>query len=375
MITTKSGSKFIFSLDDGTTVQYDLATKQTIGKRGGIVKNLKSQLGGLSCDDIIETIEPEGYRDFLRYVRRQNSRDIYNFGTLLELAKGYSRFEQFFVAGITDFENNINIKFSDIPKGLLKLLRENPVRLTDTLYRCYVKYPDMFTLLTKESYTTLTVEDGIKILLYGWSTWRYRDGVETPDVVLMAEKWNYNMKSLLHYIDELMSYEALKWDDAIHTLYDYARMSATLSPKFEKYPRYLHTTHDITVRNYNRLKETHSETDFAKTVKPEFNTIIDEYIFTCAKTQQEIKDEAVQQNNCVASYISSVIAGSCHILFMRKKDFKDKSLITLEERDYQIVQSRGKYNRDLTDKEKNVLAKYERYLAGLKEDTQIEKVS
>ena len=115
--------------------------------------------------------------------------------------------------------------------------------------------------------------------------------------------------------------------------------------------------------------------DFAKTVKPEYDTVIDEYIFMCAKTPQEIKDEAVQQNNCVASYISSVIAGNCHILFMRKKDFKEKSLITLEERHGEIVQSRGKYNRDLTDKEKTVLAKYKRYLAGLKEDTQIEKVS
>ena len=80
------------------------------------------------------------------------------------------------------------------------------------------------------------------------------------------------------------------------------------------------------------------------------------------KSTQDIKDEAVQQNNCVASYIDKVIDGQCHILFLRHKDNKNKSIVTIEVRDKKVVQQKGKFNRDTNEEEKLVLTKYENYL-------------
>lgn len=65
----------------------------------------------------------------------------------------------------------------------------------------------------------------------------------------------------------------------------------------------------------------------------------------------------MQQNNCVASYIDKVINGKCHILFLRKKDNLDKSLVTIEVDSHTntIVQARRKFNRDTTEEENKVI--------------------
>lgn len=60
---------------------------------------------------------------------------------------------------------------------------------------------------------------------------------------------------------------------------------------------------------------------------------------------QDIKDESVSQNNCVASYIDKVIDGECHILFLRKKDNPSQSLITIEIRNGSNDRRCRKYKR------------------------------
>lgn len=76
------------------------------------------------------------------------------------------------------------------------------------------------------------------------------------------------------------------------------------------------------------------------------------------KQIQDIKDEAVQQHNCVASYIDRVINGECHIMFMRNKFSPSKSLVTLEVVDGRIVQARREFNRDLTASESEAVNQY-----------------
>lgn len=174
----------------------------------------------------------------------------------------------------------------------------------------------------------------------------------------LIDKYNYTSKSLLLYIDSLKTYEAI--DDMysiIRELEDYARMMSTISNKFDKYPRNFLTTHRIACRNYNRLRRDYSEELFKKKIHKEYEYLYGEYKFIYPKCIQDIKDEAVQQNNCVASYIDKVINGKCHILFLRKKDNLEKSLVTIEVDVYtnMIVQARGKFNRDVTEEENIVI--------------------
>ena len=55
----------VFEFDDGKTVKYDFATKKAIGKKGKPVKNLKSQLQGLTIDQLCDCCTDEQYGKFL----------------------------------------------------------------------------------------------------------------------------------------------------------------------------------------------------------------------------------------------------------------------------------------------------------------------
>ena len=362
----KNGSKLEFFLDDNSTVKYDLATKKTIGKRGNPVKSLTSQLSGISISTIINSIEEENYRDFLTWVERQNKRCLSNFGSILELAKSYSSYEQFFSAGLKAVNISKDIGFSQIPKGLLKIVKGTSISISYRLVRLYDLYPNFFNLITTDTFSSLTLLNCIELISYGF--YEYSSRYNKPNIATMNERYNYNMKSLLHYIDDIMTYEALDWSNTVREIYDYTRMMAELSPKFEKYPKHLRTTHDIAVRNYNRLRELKRVENFESTVRPDIETAIDGYVFLCAKTPQDINDEAVQQNNCVASYIDRIITKRCVIAFMRKKESPTNSFITLEIVDNKVVQSKGKHNRDLSDEEKVTLDKYNKFLSKIEEE-------
>ena len=135
-----------------------------------------------------------------------------------------------------------------------------------------------------------------------------------------------------------------------------------ISRKFDKYPRNLLTSHDIAVRNYERLTREYEESAFRERINLDMEYSYNEYRIIYPKMVQDIKDEASQQHHCVATYIDSVIDGKCDILFLRNKEELDKSLVTMEVRDNKVVQARGRFNRDLTKEEQEVVDRYNQYL-------------
>ena len=161
----------------------------------------------------------------------------------------------------------------------------------------------------------------------------------------MIEEYGYTAKPLLLYIDQLKTFEALgDISFVIKELYDYANMMKTISPKFDKYPRHFLTTHQIACRNYSRMKKEFPEELFKKRINKQYECSFGDYIFIYPESTQDIKDEATMQNNCVASYIDKVIDGKCHILFLRKKNKPNESLVTIEVRNNHIVQARRRFN-------------------------------
>lgn len=150
-------------------------------------------------------------------------------------------------------------------------------------------------------------------------------------------------------------------------LYDYANMMKQLSPKFDKYPRHFLTTHKIACRNYNRMKKEFSEELFKKRINKQYECSFGDYIFIYPDSTQDIKDEATMQNNCVTSYIDKVIDGQCHILFLRKKNKPDESLVTIEVRNNHIVQARRRFNDDVTVEDQKAIDAFNKKF-GNKED-------
>lgn len=356
MNIVKDKQFFIFNLDDGKTVKYDLSTGQVIGKKGQPVNSINTQLRGYDIQDILDSFDDPGYRSYFKAIYNSILYKITNMGTLLNHARECRTAEQYFIIGI-----NVPISWktpiSDVPKGLLNICQKHKFTLTAGLLKVYEELPNEMNWAFNQEFYFLTPEDLKDIFtetkvvqqrgLYEW--------YHKPYIKLFQEE-NYDYKALLRYIDNLAAFEGLEnVTSTLIELYDYVNMMKKLSPRFDKYPRYFLTTHKIATRNYNRLKQQFDEEDFKKQYTEKYNFIYKNYVFIHPKTIQDIKDEAVSQSNCVASYIQSVLDGKCHIIFMRYKDTPDTSLVTIEIRNDQIVQAKGAYNRELTAPEKEAV--------------------
>ena len=320
------------------------------------------------CDD-------EKYAKFLRFVKREESgyHPIYNIGTILNRVPRYSNYEQLFSAGIDeilDSRNKFRYTINQIPKALIKLCKNREIKLSNSILEYYKKNPDAHLLAYKLEYMSLTDDDIYRI----WSTDNYDFDNDTYErhywsyFNKLIEEYGYTAKPLLLYIDQLKTFEAL--EDVrfvVKELYDYANMMKTISPKFDKYPRHFLTTHQIACRNYNRMKKEFSEELFKKRINKQYECSFGDYIFIYPDSTQDIKDEAAQMSNCVASYIDKVIDGECHILFLRKKSKPDESLVTIEVRNNHIVQARRRFNDDVTVEDQKAIDAFNKKFAN-KED-------
>ena len=82
----------------------------------------------------------------------------------------------------------------------------------------------------------------------------------------------------------------------------------------------------------NKHKNQEIEQNFSKQVEimRNFEDKMNGYLFISPKSAEDMRDEASQQSNCLATYIDRVANGERHIIFMRKEDEPEKSLVTIE---------------------------------------------
>lgn len=360
----KQNQYLVFEFDSNKTVKYDFATKHSIGKNGKPVQNLKSQLSGITTSEIIRLCKDKGYARFLEFVERQGGYlgyNIYNIGTILSNVPRWSKFEQLFSSGITKVEPSFNHSIQEIPRGLLNICKENDLKLTNQFYNFYLSNPDMYYLGFHKTYIELppnkvyeALNSSISVRVDDTYNWIYKSIFN-----VLINDYGYTANALYDYIDYCYTFEAIgDISYLMRELLDYAKMMKEISGKFDKYPRHFLTTHKIAVRNYQRLQQKFEEDKFKSRIDSSLECKIGDYVFIYPKTTQEIKDEAVQQNNCVASYISRVIDGDCHILFMRHVKSPEKSLVTLEIRNNQIVQAKRRFNDYPTQKDNLAIQKW-----------------
>lgn len=360
----------IFDFEDGKTVKYDFATKTSIGKSGKPVKNLCTQLSGLTIDQLCDCCVDKQYGKFLKFVKKYGAYygcEINNIGTILSRVPKFSNFEQIFSAGFEDvIDEDFKYTINEIPKGIIKLCRAHNIKLSNKFLEFYKQSPDAYIMAYNLEYISLTDDDLYKILsCYDYKSvgegylWTYKD---FPRYITLINDYGYTAKALLNYLDYCKTFEAI--DDMyflLKELLDYASMMKRISPKFDKYPRHFLTTHKIASRNYNRLKEQFVEEDFKKRINKDMEKTFNEYTFIYPNCTQDIKDESVQMSNCVSSYVKRVIDGECHILFLRKKDNPDKSLVTIEVRNDIIVQALQRFNNPLTSEQQVAVDKWNKW--------------
>ena len=345
---------------DGKIVKYDLANKTGIGLKGKPVKGLQRQLKGISIKDIIESCEDRNYAEFLKYIYKKYNKYICNSGTFLSMINENKHLEQLFSSGLkaSQIPYKFDYSLNDIPKSLIKIVKEREIELSGSLVKSWKHNVDAHYIAFQTDFISLTDKNLIELFTYEKNFGDYINPNYQSIFNHLIDVYNYNPKSLLMYIDSLITYEAIdSIGYIVRELYDYVRMMSRISNKFDKYPRNFLTTHKIACRNYNRLKEQFKEDDFKNRIDKRYECNFGKYTFIYPNSTQDIKDEAVKQNNCVASYIKKVIDGQCHVLFLRKKGFENDSLVTIEVDPVRnkIVQAKGKFNRDTTEEENKVI--------------------
>ena len=357
----KQKQYLVFDLDDGKTVKYDLAKKVAIGKSGKVVKDLKTQLSGKTMEDVFDSCEDQTYAKFLQWVRRSVARDIgcniTNIGTILSYVWEYSKFEQFFSAGIKVESSGFSYSINDIPKGLIRLCRKYDMFLSDRLVKSYKEMPDAYSIVLSMDFISLDRYDIQSLFNSPNYSLKYSNKYNS-----LIGEFGYTAKGLLNYLDYCKTYEALNdIRGTLNTLMDYVHMMRAISIKFDKYPRHLLTTHHIAIRNYDRLNHKFDEAAFEKRINPSMEKTFGDYKFYYPRSVQDIKDEAVMQNNCVASYIQRVLDGECDILFLRYKELPNKSLVTIEVRNNRIVQARQRFNDPVTELQQDAIDKWNKW--------------
>lgn len=377
MKAIKHGADLIFTCDDGKTVKYNLNTGVCIGKNGKPCKCLNSQLRGYSVNEIANSFEDKNFGKFISHVALKCSRNgqcIQNIGTVFQRMDEYKREEQIYSAGLTlagafgkdYFRGTIN----EIPKGLVKILREIKEGVNNVNIEEYKAHPDAFNYAFNHEFVSLSKRDAYRFLMYICSDWDINEHRYTcvNKFFNICNKYGYTPKSLLNYIDYLVTYEALSPDypsKILGEIDDNCNMLSQMSDKYDRYPRHFLTSHQITSRTYQRWKQEFNEELFAKRVNTKMEVTIGDYKFIYPKTTKDIKDEAVQQSNCVASYIDKVIDGSCDIILMRKKNDVENSLVTVEVRNGKVVQARQRFEESVNESEQKALDKYGEFLSKL----------
>lgn len=186
---------------------------------------------------------------------------------------------------------------------------------------------------------------------------RVRGWCENMKILLTDYK--YNPKSLANYICNIQDYEALSLREATSFLLDFLQMNIQMGvAKPEKYPRHLHTTHDIVVRNFNAFKVVHDKEVFDSLRRGDLEYKGKDYSIIYPKCYTEVQKEGANLNHCVASYVENIMKGLTHIVFLRLNKSLNESLVTVEVKNNTIVQHRGSYNRSLSQNEMDFLKIY-----------------
>ena len=165
---------------------------------------------------------------------------------------------------------------------------------------------------------------------------------------------------MLKYIEGLKSEGPYAMrNQEVNDYHDYLQLAAGLGYNLDDdwilYPKNLKERHDqLTEEQNERKAELEKESDDKKdrklkrTIKRKgwtrYEMETEQLLIRLPKCAHEIRKEGNAQHHCVATYMDRMVAGETCILLIRKKEEQDKSYYTVEVKDNEVIQVRGKYN-------------------------------
>ena len=250
-------------------------------------------------------------------------------------------------------KSGIILKDFNDAEGVKDLLNKNK-KLTHLIYdtfkeinpyqtyeRIIFYINDNFNFNNAKYFVELLKETGIK-------------GYGLTSIMGLIKEYNYDTNTFLEYITRGFLRQGIVIVDGFISSYfkDYLQMEKEMYGKVKnKYPKYLKTEHDMIVRKYNCWKKYRNDLaifDNNKEIKKwEYSN--NTYSIIAPTCSADVLDEAIQQNNCVASYIDRIAKGETNILFMRYTNNSEESLVTIEvNKEDEVCQVKAYNNTDTT---------------------------
>lgn len=187
------------------------------------------------------------------------------------------------------------------------------------------------------------------------------------DLIYLIKTYKYkDMRKLALYITRDVKFQQGLTNpiEALTLLKDYRRMCSQMEKEGEKYPSSLKKMHDIALMNYNAAKSEIKNRKVTEIVGTdeyksyEYENKIMKYIVISPKDAEDIINEGSMLSHCVASYVDDVIEKRRQIYFIRQYENKEQSLLTVEIKNRDIKQVKGRYNRLPDEREKEFIDKW-----------------
>jgi DNA-directed RNA polymerase subunit RPC12/RpoP len=158
-----------------------------------------------------------------------------------------------------------------------------------------------------------------------------------------------------------------KINDVLHDWCDYIDncnlLKYDLKNDFVLFPRHLKMAHDNAYKAALDIKNKNRDKDFKKImkyVKEKYSYETKSLAVVIPKTTDEITFEGQQLHHCVGTYIDKVLKGETVILFVRSKDSIDIPFYTMEVKNCEIIQVRGKNNCAMTQPVKQFIESFKK---------------
>jgi len=273
-----------------------------------------------------------------------------NFGTFLVRLFDNIHLETYISANV-EFDYNIKVPYSFFDKDVRTILNKNGMRYDQTVERFFSNNHD----LGKSMLHFIKDEENFSSVFNAIAG-------NMRDINILIENYKYEVKALFNYAKERNWKSGRnRWDsrDLISFMCDYARMAEMVFPNgFDKYPKDIIDHHDGVTKLYQKEKIKFDDEKYKKLIDEKLEYKGKDFVMIFPKSTGDIQSEGRMLNHCVGSYVNTILNGHTIVLFLRKKDEPNTSLVTVEVRDKKIAQARGKFNRALLYDEKVFLEEY-----------------
>lgn len=207
------------------------------------------------------------------------------------------------------------------------------------------------------------VRSGVRNMRFD-STYRYNPNCE-PDsfVKIMESEYSINLRRFIDYIcfDLYRQGYGEVTENFFREYMDYLSMQKNFYGKVkEKYPEHFKTAHDVMSLKINLARAAEQCQNFAEQAElvKELEYSAQGYCIVVPTEPKELADEGINLSHCVGDYIDRVASGECHILFLRRRNAPEQSLVTLQLSGRRICQAQGMNRRGITQAERKFLLRW-----------------